>query len=74
MQTIFIHFHKNHKAMNKITAEEGKVFRRKIDGLIFGSEIYLGVDYSTGEPREDKEEYYEQIDEPKNDTDNEQIL
>lgn len=50
--------------MNKITAEEGKVFRRKIDGLIFGNEIYLGVDYSTGQPREDKEEYYEQIDEP----------
>lgn len=49
--------------MNKITAKEGKVFRRIIDGLIFGSEIYLGVDYSTGEPRPDKEEYYEQIDE-----------
>lgn len=49
--------------MNKITAKEGYVFLRKIDGMIFGSEIYLGVDYSTGEPRPDKEEYYEQIDE-----------
>lgn len=49
--------------MNKITAEKGKVFRRKIDGMIFGNEIYLGVDYSMGEARPDKEEYYEQIDE-----------
>ena len=60
--------------MNKLTAQQGKVFRRIIDGLIFGSEIYLGVDYSTGQPREDKAEYYEEIDEPQNDTDNEQIL
>ena len=60
--------------MNKITAEEGKVFRRKIDGLIFGNEIYLSIDYSTGEPREDKAEFYEEIDEPQNDTDNEIII
>lgn len=60
--------------MNKITAQQGKVFRRIIDGLIFGSEIYLGVDYSTGEAREDKAEYYEEIDEPINEQDNEQIL
>lgn len=51
--------------MEKITASEGKVFRRKHDGVIFGKEIYLGVDYSTGEPREDKEEYYEEVEEPK---------
>ena len=50
--------------MNKITASEGKVFRRLLDGVIFGKEIFLGIDYSTGESREDKEEYYEQIDEP----------
>ena len=60
--------------MNKITATQGKVFRRIIDGMIFGNEIYLGVDYSTGEAREDKSEYYEEIDEPQTDTDNEQIL
>ena len=60
--------------MNKITATQGKVFRRIIDGLIFGSEIYLGIDYSTGEPREDKAEYYEEIDEPKNDTKYENII
>ena len=47
--------------MNKITAQTGKVFRRKIDGLIFGNEIYLGIDYSTGEVHEDKPEYYEEI-------------
>ena len=60
--------------MNKITAQQGKVFRRIIDGLMFGSEIYLGVDYSTGEARPDKAEYYEEIDEPQTDTDNEQII
>ena len=50
--------------MNKITAQSGNVFRRIHDQMIFGNEIYLGIDYSTGTPREDKEEYYEQIDEP----------
>lgn len=30
---------------NKITAEEGKVFRRKSDGFIYGNEIYLGYTY-----------------------------
>ena len=57
--------------MNKITAEQGKVFRRKIDGMIFGNEIYLGIDYSTGEAREDKEEYYEQVNEIIEDGNNE---
>lgn len=47
--------------MNKITAKEGYVFRRIIDGMIFGNEIYLGIDYSTGEAREDLPEYYEEI-------------
>ena len=59
--------------MNKITAQEGKVFRRIIDGLIFGSEIYLGVDYSTGTAREDKAEYYEEIEEPTPETETETI-
>jgi len=48
----------------KITAQAGKTFRRIHDGFIMGNEIYLGVDFSTGEPREDKPEYYEEIDEP----------
>jgi len=47
-----------------ITAQNNKVFKRIHDGVIFGKEIYLGFDYSTGEKRQDKEEYYEQIDEP----------
>ncbi len=47
-----------------ITAEVGKVFRRKHDGLIFGNEINLGYDFSTGVKREDLPEYYEQIDDP----------
>ena len=31
------------------------------DGFIMGEIIYLGIDYSTGEPREDKAEYYEEV-------------
>ena len=57
--------------MKTITAQTGKVFRRIHDGFVMGNEIYLGIDYSTGEPREDKPEYYEEIDEPlKNEDDN----
>lgn len=48
----------------RIQAKDGKVFRRIHDGFIMGSVIYLGIDYSTGTPREDKEQYYEEIDEP----------
>lgn len=44
-----------------ITATEGKTFRRIHDQFIMGSEIALGVDFSTGVPREDKVEYYEEI-------------
>lgn len=50
--------------MNKITASTGNVFRRIHDQFIFGNEIYLGIDYSTGEAREDLPEYYEEIPEP----------
>jgi len=50
--------------MNKITAEEGMVFQRIHDSMMFGNEIYLGIDYSTGTAREDKREYYEEIEEP----------
>ena len=32
--------------------------------MIFGKEIYLGVDYSTGTARPDKAEYYEEIEAP----------
>lgn len=45
-----------------IVATEGKVFKRIHDGIIFGNEIYLGIDYSTGVAREDKLEHYVEID------------
>jgi hypothetical protein len=51
-----------------IYAEEGKVFRRIHDGMVFGNRIDLGFDFSTGEKREDKGEYYEQIDAPQIDS------
>ena len=45
---------------NKITAESGYTFVRIHDRFDMGDTIYLGVDYSTGEPREDKPEYYKE--------------
>jgi len=47
--------------MNQIKAKTGFLFRRIHDGFIMGSQIALGIDYSTGSPREDKPEYYEEI-------------
>jgi hypothetical protein len=47
-----------------IRADEGKVFKRKHDGFIMGTEIFLGIDYSTGTARQDLPEYYEGIDTP----------
>lgn len=47
-----------------ITAQEGKVFRRLHDGMIFGKQIVLGYDYSLGFKRRDKEAFYEQIPDP----------
>ena len=48
-----------------LTADEGKTFIRIHDGYDMGSGIQLGVENSTGELREDKAEYYEEIDIPK---------
>lgn len=53
-----------------ITASEGKVFRRKSDGLIFGNEIVLGYTYyingeKLSEPLLELPEHFEEIDEPK---------
>ena len=45
----------------RIEAKEGFTFRRIHDGFMMGEIIYLGIDYSTGEPREDKAEYYEEV-------------
>ena len=47
-----------------IKAQEGKVFKRLHDGYIMGEEIHLGFDFSTGIKRQDKEEYYTEIDKP----------
>ena len=47
-----------------ITAEEGKVYRRLHDGMMFGKQIILGYDHSLGFKRIDKEVFYEQIPNP----------
>lgn len=52
-----------------IKAQEGKVFRRKSDGLIFGDEITLGYTYyingqKLNEPKIEVEEDFEEIDAP----------
>jgi len=52
-----------------VIANEDKTFRRIIDGFIVGKTINLGIDYSTGVPREDLPEYYEEIDIPKEEED-----
>ena len=46
---------------NIIKASEGMTFVRIHDGFEMGDTIYLGVDYSTGVPREDKPEYYREV-------------
>lgn len=53
----------------KITADEGKVFRRIFDGQIFGKEVYLGYTHYVGgkkldPPLLEKPEYFEEIDDP----------
>lgn len=55
--------------MTKIIADEGKIFRRKSDGFIFGGEISLGYDYydaniGLSEPHLAKPEDFEEIDKP----------
>lgn len=52
-----------------IKAREGKVFRRKSDGFIFGKEINLGYTHYIGgekleEPLLELPEHFEEIDEP----------
>lgn len=47
--------------MKTIIASEGKIFKRLSDNRIAGTEICLGIDYSTGVPREDLPEYYEEV-------------
>ena len=52
-----------------IKAQEGKVFRRKSDGLIFGDEITLGYTYyingqKLNEPKLEVAEDFEEVDAP----------
>ena len=54
---------------NIIIAQEGKIFRRKSDGMIFGKEINLGYTYYINGQKLDKPllelpEHFEEIDEP----------
>lgn len=56
--------------VTKITASDGKVFRRIFDGQIFGNTVYLGYTYYVAGKKLDKPllelpDYYEEIDEPK---------
>lgn len=46
-----------------VTAQEGKTFRRKVDGFIMGNDMYLGkfIDGSI-----DTIENYEEVDVPQN--------
>ena len=52
-----------------IEASEGKVFRRRSDGVVFGKEINLGYTHYIGgkkleEPLLELPEHFEEIDEP----------
>jgi hypothetical protein len=46
------------------TTNSNRVFKRKSDGFIFGNEIKLGKDFSTGVERDDLAEYYEEVRSP----------
>lgn len=47
----------------KISAAEGKIFRRISDGMLFGNEIHLGMAFPPGkEPYEELPEHFEEID------------
>ena len=54
-----------------IIADDGKVFKRKSDDLIYGKEIYLGYTWYIGnvkltEPHLETVEDFDEIDEPNN--------
>ena len=44
-----------------LIADEGKTFIRIHDSYDMGNGIQLGIDTSTGEPRDDKPEYYKEV-------------
>jgi len=47
--------------MVTIKAKTGFTFVRKHDNFYMGEEVTLGIDYSTGIPREDLPEYYDEV-------------
>jgi hypothetical protein len=50
--------------MTIIKAQNNNIFKRKHDSVLFGNEINLGLDFSTGVERQDLAEYYEEIRNP----------
>jgi hypothetical protein len=46
--------------MSTIKASQNNIFKRIHDGELFGQEIVLGLDFSTGIERQDLPEYYEE--------------
>jgi hypothetical protein len=50
--------------MTLIKSQNNNVFKRKHDGVLFGNEINLGLDFSTGVERKDLAEYYDEIRNP----------
>jgi hypothetical protein len=50
--------------MSTIKASQNNIFKRIHDGELFGQEIVLGLDFSTGIERQDLPEYYEEIKNP----------
>jgi hypothetical protein len=50
--------------MTLIKAQNNNIFKRIHDGVLFGNEIVLGLDFSTGVERQDLAEYYEEIRNP----------
>jgi len=50
--------------MSTIKASQNNIFKRIHDEVLFGEEIVLGLDFSTGIERQDLPEYYEEIRNP----------
>lgn len=51
----------NERGSTVITADEGNIFRRKRDSMIFGSMIVLGMDYQVNPPHLEIPEDFEEI-------------
>ena len=46
---------------NEMIADDGMKFIRLRDGHDMESIIYLGIDFSTGEPRTDRPDFYKEV-------------